>query len=173
MNCKKCGYQSDDLRQKFETYLCNICFHLSPGGKEAFLSYVSESVDSSYLNSFRKYFRPGEKQKTGMIKKAIKGNPMSRAPFGYELIEGKLNPSQNSKEVEEIFEKFLHEKLSLRQIASKHKLSVNGLKKILRNFTYIGKIRFNHEVYEGTHKPILSSTLFNHVQNRLDQKRIK
>ena len=112
-------------------------------------------------------------QKQGMIKKAIQGNIMSRIPFGYKLQEGKIIPAENFREIEEIFEEFLKENLSLRKIAEKHKLSVNGLKKILRNFTYIGKIKFNNQIYEGNHKPILSTTLFNHVQNKLEKIGIK
>ncbi len=112
-------------------------------------------------------------QKQGMIAKAAKGNLMSRAPFGYVLVEGLLTPAENSMEIEEIFEEFLNEDMSLRQLSEKHKLSVNGLKKILKNFTYIGKIKFNNEVFSGNHEPIISSTLFNHVQNKMEKLGIK
>ena len=110
-----------------------------------------------------------DNQKKGMIKKAINGNLMSRAPFGYKIEDGKLLPAENFKEVEEIFEEFLVEKISLRKISEKHKFSVNGLKKILKNFTYIGKIKFNNQIFEGRHQPLVSSTLFNHVQNKLEK----
>lgn len=108
------------------------------------------------------------KQKQGMLKKAVKGNLMSRAPFGYNIQDGKLIPAQNRQEIEEIFEEFLRENISLTQLSKKHNLSVNGLKKILKNFTYIGKIKFNNQIYEGTHEPIISTTLFNHVQNKIE-----
>lgn len=111
----------------------------------------------------------GETQKQGMVKKAIKGGVMSRAPFGYRIENKKLVPAENFREIEEIFEEFLREKISLRKLAEKHKLSVNGLKKILTNFTYIGKIKFNNQIFEGNHEPIISSTLFNHVQNKLER----
>ncbi|MDP3992324.1 MAG: recombinase family protein [Candidatus Pacearchaeota archaeon] len=112
-------------------------------------------------------------QKQGMIKKASKGNLMSRAPFGYKIEEGKLTPAENHKEIEEIFEEFLQNDFSLRNLSQKHNLSVNGLKKILKNFTYIGKIKFNNQVYEGGHTSLVSSTLFNHVQNKLEKLGIK
>jgi len=112
-------------------------------------------------------------RKNSMLKKASQGNLMSRAPFGYKIIEGKLVPAENFREVEEIFESFLNEKISLNQLAKKHNLSVNGLKKILKNFTYIGKIKFNNQIYNGEHTPLLSSTLFNHVQNKLERLGIK
>jgi len=119
------------------------------------------------LKSFR------ANQKEGMIKKATQGNLMSRAAFGYKIENGKLIPAENYKEIEEIFEEFLDNKISLRQLSEKHNLSVNGLKKILKNFTYLGKIKFNNQVNEGTHKPIVSSTLFNHVQDKLEKLGIK
>lgn len=173
MRCKKCGHESETNRKKLGITLCKICYHLSPADKSLFREYISEEVPKSALDSFRKYFQPGEKQKKGMVKKAIKGNPMSRAPFGYKMVEGKLIPAENFKEIEEIFEDFLDRDLSLRRIAEKHRLSVNGLKKILRNFAYIGKIKFNNQVFEGEHKPIISTTLFNHVQDKLEEKGIK
>ena len=112
-------------------------------------------------------------QKNSMIKKASQGKLMSRVPFGYKISEVKLIPAENYREIEEIFENFLNEAISLRSLAEKHNLSVNGLKKILKNFTYIGKIKFNNQIHEGTHQPIVSSTLFNHVQNKLERLGIK
>ena len=112
-------------------------------------------------------------QKEGMIKRASQGNLMARPAFGYKLSNGKLIPAENYKEIEEIFEEFLNENTSLRQLAGKHHFSVNGLKKILKNFTYIGKIKFNNQIHEGSHQPIVSSTLFNHVQNKLERLGIR
>jgi site-specific DNA recombinase len=112
-------------------------------------------------------------QRNSMINKASQGNLMSRAAFGYKIENGKLIPAENSKEIEELFEEFLNQDISLRKLAEKHKLSVNGLKKILKNFTYIGKIKFNNQIHEGNHQPIVSSTLFNHVQDKLEKLGIK
>lgn len=112
-------------------------------------------------------------QKAGMIKKASKGNVMSRVPFGYKFEQGNLVPAQNWKEVEEIFEEFLNTNISLTQLSKKHNFSVNGLKKILRNFTYIGKVKFNNDVHEGHHQPLISTTLFNHVQNKMEKNNLE
>ena len=98
---------------------------------------------------------------------------MSRAAFGYNIENKKLTPAENHEEIQEIYEEFLNSNISLRQLAAKHGLSVNGLKKVLTNFTYIGKIKFNNQIYEGTHQPIISSTLFNHVQNKIEKLGIK
>ena len=114
-----------------------------------------------------------ENKKRAMVIKATKGNLMSRAPFGYKIENKKLVPAENYQEIEEIFEESLAKDMSLRRIAEKHKLSVNGLKKVLRNFTYIGKIKFNNEIYPADHIPLISTTLFNHVQNNLEKQGIK
>ena len=37
----------------------------------------------------------------------------------------------------------------------------------------LGKIKFNGQVHEGNHKSLVSSTLFNHVQNKLENLKIK
>jgi len=117
----------------------------------------------------------GKSQKKGMIKKFSEGKHMSRAPFGYDLdLRDKiLIPAKNSREVEEIFEEFLKEDSNLSILAQKHKLSVNGLKKILRNFVYVGKVKFDGQIHEGKHKPLVSTILFNHVQDKLEKLKRK
>lgn len=113
----------------------------------------------------------GDSQKKGMIKKSSEGKHMSRAPFGYDwnLKEKVLIPSQYSREIEEIFEEFLQPDSNLSKLAAKHNLSVNGLKKILKNFAYVGKVKFDGQIHEGKHQPLVSTILFNHVQDKLDK----
>lgn len=113
----------------------------------------------------------GEKQKLGMIKKASQGKHMSRTPFGYkwDYENKKIIPAQNYLEVEEIFEEFLQEDMKLTALAKKRNFSVNGLKKILKNFAYVGKVKFDGQIHQGNHKPIISSILFNKVQDKLDK----
>jgi len=171
-NCVKCN--SIATNKKFNLLLCDICHYFSPNKEEDFKEYVSEKIDGRILETFRKYIgSSGQRQKKGMVKKASEGKLMSRIAFGYVLENKQLVPAQNHHEIEEIFEEFLNENQSLTQLAKKHHLSVNGLKKILRNFTYIGKIKFNNQVFEGNHPAIISSTLFNHVQNKLEKLGIK
>jgi len=59
------------------------------------------------------------------------------------------------------------------KLAQKYKFSVNGLKKVLTNQTYLGKIKFDGQTYQGSHQCLVSSTLFNHVQNKLEKLGIK
>ncbi len=108
-----------------------------------------------------------------MLKKAQSGNVMSRAAFGYNIRDGKLIPAENKEVVENIFLDFQNNKISLNKLAKKYGFSINGIKKILTNFTYIGKIKFNGELHQGKHQPLISSMLFNHVQDKLERMGIK
>jgi len=132
-----------------------------------------EQLKKEVASLRQKLNEKAENQKKGMIEKASKGGIMSRAPFGYLMENKKLIPAPNFAEIEEIFQEFLTGDISLTQLAGKHNLSVNGLKKILKNFTYIGKVKFNNQIHQGNHEPIISTTLFNHVQNKLERLGIR
>ena len=171
--CIKCGYESKQNLEKFRIPLCSICIRFSPNNKDKFKEYLKEKINSENLKTFRKFSEIGRPQKKSMIKKASQGELMSRAAFGYKIENKKLIQAENFREVEEIFEEFLNENISLTKLSKKHNFSVNGLKKILTNFTYIGKIKFNNQIHDGKHQPIISSTLFNHVQNKLERLGVK
>lgn len=167
--CIKCGYIGDK-NKKFGLIFCNVCYKFCPNTPEGVDNYINEKIEGNSLNSFRKYSNiRGQEQKHGMISKASQGKIMSRAPFGYEIKNGSLIPAQNSNEINEIFDEFLQKESSLHSLAEKHHLSVNGLKKILSNFAYIGKIKFNNQIYEGNQPPIISPICFNKVQDKLEK----
>jgi site-specific DNA recombinase len=110
----------------------------------------------------------GERTLFSMDKQARDGNPITRAAFGYKLENKKLVAAENSYLINEIFQDFLNQKISLTQLSKKYGFSVNGLKKILTNQTYLGKIKFGGQLHQGSHQQLISSTLFNHVQNKLE-----
>lgn len=128
------------------------------------------------ISAFAEFERnvTSERTKFAMEKQARDGKTVTRAPYGYQILDGKLTPNQNTSYlVPEIFEDFLREKTSLTRLAKKYGFSVNGLKKILTNQTYLGKIKFDGEIHKGDHQPLISSTLFNHVQNKLEELEVK
>jgi site-specific DNA recombinase len=127
------------------------------------------------ISAFAEFERnvTSERTKFSMDKKARDGKLVSRAPFGYKLENKELILAQDSYIVQEIFQDFLNQTISLTQLSKKYGFSVNGLKKILRNQTYLGKIKFDSQTHQGTHQPLISSTLFNHVQNKLENLGIK
>lgn len=173
--CIKCGYISKTNKTKLDRDLCEFCYHFSPEEPEKFLEYISEKTNWRDLQTYRKQNKLFKnKQKSGMISKARKGFVMSRSPFGYKIIEGKLFPdTETSKTVEEIFLEFKDSEISLNRLSKKYGFSVNGLKKILRNYSYIGKLNFDKEIHSSDHEPIISATLFNQVQDKLERLGIK
>src|SRR6056297_3354531 len=95
--CIKCNYKSKTNKEKFNEVLCEFCFHFSPDNFEDFKEYISEKTNWRDLQSYRKQNKfSGNKQKSGMISKAQKGFVMSRAPFGYKIIQNKLIPDEEN-----------------------------------------------------------------------------
>ncbi len=184
--CQKCGFYG--MSEELEIHhikmkanggihdvdnlitLCSICHHYCPDDEKEFEIYLSEKIQGDILDTFRKSQKSISKRtKKGMDKKARDGNIVTRAAFGYKLEDKKLSLAENSYLVQEIFQDFLNQTISLTKLAKKYGFSVNGLKKILSNQTYLGKIKFDNQIHQGTHQPLLSSTLFNHVQNKLER----
>jgi len=173
--CEKCGHY-DPLAKKLtinkthNAVLCGVCNIFAPSEVSEFESYLNEKIDSRILETFRKHTKPGRASslKQGMISAVKKGKPMTRPAFGYEMIGGELIPAQNSDEVREIFQSFSRGD-SLNKISRNHTLSVNGIKKILKNFTYIGKLKFDNQIMQGSHESIIPTELFNEVQNRFER----
>lgn len=154
--------------------LCSICHYYSPDDEEDFKEYLSEKINGSILDTFRKSKKSiSKRSKRGMIKKASSGNPITRAPWGYKIENKKLIHTEHSYQVQEVFQEFLNTETSLTKLAKKYGFSVNGLKKILRNQAYLGKIKFDKQIHPGIHQALISSTLFNHVQNKLEKLGIK
>lgn len=126
------------------------------------------------ISAFAEFERnvTSERTKFSMDKQARDGKIVSRAAFGYKLENKKLIQAENSFQVQEIFQEFLNNEISLTKLSKKHGFSVNGLKKILTNQTYLGKIKFDGQTHQGKHQPLISSTLFNHVQDKLEKRGI-
>ena len=122
------------------------------------------------ISAFAEFERnvTGERTKFSLDKRAREGYHVTRAPFGYKLEEKKLIPKEDSYLVQEVFQDFLNKNISLTKLSKKYSFSVNGLKKILTNQTYLGKVKFDKQTYQGIHQSLISSTLFNHVQNKLE-----
>ena len=188
--CQKCGFKgmSDDLETHHKKMkvdggndehfnlitLCTICHYYSPDDDKEFVVYLEEKIDGNVLDTFRKSKKSiGKRSKKGLDKRAREGHPITRAPFGYKIADKKLIPKEDSYVVQEIFQEFLNTKTSLTKLAKKYGLSVNGLKKVLTNQTYLGKIKFDGQTHEGHHQTLISSTLFNHVQNKLEKLGIR
>jgi len=181
--CRKCGYYSPlgrglEINKEHSAVLCSICNTFSPSDKADFEKFLNEKLEWQILETFRNSGinkASHSSQKQGMIEASKKGKLMARPPFGYKVIEGNLVvDEENSQNVKLIFDEFAGGK-SLNQISQIYGISVNGIKKILKNFAYLGKIKFAGQIVNGNHTPLISAELFNRVQKRFEnaENRIK
>lgn len=177
--CGKCGFYSPlgkNLVVLDKEVLCEVCNTFAPDPKEKpeeFRNYLNEKLEWQFLETFRKYQinkSSHNPHKKAMLAGAKQGKLMARPPFGYDVVEGKLIPNPDSENVRLIFQEFSSGK-SLNQISKQYGLSVNGVKKILKNFTYLGKIKFAGNIVPGNHPSIISPELFNQVQEILDSSK--
>jgi hypothetical protein len=170
MVCEKCGYQESLGKEKNSNgiKLCSICFHFLPENLEKIQDYIQEKIDWKNLESFRKYGQEiGSKLKKGMSAKAQTGMLMARPPLGYSVLNGKLKPNEEAAKVHSLFTTFLQKDYSLNSLAKNYSLSVNGIKKILSNRTYLGEIKFAGKLSKGDHESIISPEIFYAVQRKL------
>lgn len=188
--CQKCGFQdmsSEELElhhinprvfdgsnsPKSLVTLCSICHNYAPDSEGEFKIYMNEKIEGKILDTFRKSQHSiAKRTKQGMDRKAKDGSIVTRAPLGYKVINKKLEiDPERVKEVKEIYEEFLNNDISLNKLAKRHGLTVNGLKKVLKNRTYLGEIKFAGQTSKGIHEPIVEGELFDKVQEKLSKLR--
>jgi site-specific DNA recombinase len=174
MACKKCGYQEKKEVILFGSPLCSICAKFAPEKVHDFQDYVAEKIDWKVLDSFRKYGqKAGGKQKIGMEKMAGIGRLVSRPPLGYDVQNGNLVPNEDASRVHSLFKTFLTRNYSLNSLAKNFTLSVNGLKKVLTNRTYLGEIKFDGKIHKGDHQAIINTEIFYAVQRKLKENYLR
>lgn len=117
-----------------------------------------------------------ERMMTGKIGRAKKGlyNGGVNVPTGYDYKDGAFIPNESAEDVREVFRLFLSG-MSIRAIGrtmqEKPHISAwmwdnKTISRILRNPTYIGKIRYKGEVYDAPHEPIIDAETFERAQER-------
>tara|TARA_Y100000310_G_scaffold332452_1_gene408059 strand:- start:244 stop:1023 length:780 start_codon:yes stop_codon:yes gene_type:complete len=112
----------------------------------------------------------GDRTKFGMERKAKEGGFITKAPKGYKLVNKNLIiDEEKNQEVKEIFNEFLNHKISLTKLAKKCQMTTSGVKKLLKNTTYLGKVKFADKESQGNHKPLISLEIFNKVQEKLKE----
>jgi site-specific DNA recombinase len=122
-----------------------------------------------------------ENTKRGLRQKVRRGEYPSFAPLGY--INDMRNKSiiveqKKSVAVREAFELYAENNSRLEDISNflaeqgiltsgSNKLKKDQIKRILANPFYYGHFRYNGELYEGKHEPIITKKLFDDVQTAL------
>jgi len=168
MQCKKCGYSEKKQGKIFGSPLCRVCRTFAPNNPKDFQNYISEKIDWKILDTFRIYgYTPGTRQKQGMQKMAKIGRIQTRPPLGYDVLNGNLIPNEDAVKIHSLFRTFLARNYSLNSLAKNFSLSVNGLKKVLTNRTYLGEIRFDGKIFRGDHQAIINAEIFYATQRKL------
>ena len=168
MQCKKCNYTEKSQTKIFGSYLCKVCATFAPSNPKDFQNYISEKIDWKILDTFRIHgHTPGTKQKQGMQKMAQIGRLQTRPPLGYDVTNGNLTPNEDAVRVHSLYKTFLARNYSLNSLAKNFSLSINGLKKVLTNRTYLGEIKFDNKIHKGDHQPIINPEIFYAVQRKL------
>jgi len=110
----------------------------------------------------------GDRTKFGMERKAKEGGFITKAPKGYKLVNKNLViDEKDSQNVKKAFEEFANNSISLTQIGKKYNMTTTGIKKMLQNTTYLGKVKFANKESKGQHQSIIEKDLFDKVQNKL------
>ncbi len=152
---------------------------------------ILEWQDQFYITNL------SQEVKRGMSEKVSRGEPVCAPPLGYDIKDGQYIPNSDSAIVQKIYVDYASG-MGLRSIAVKY--ADLGLRTrygnvpdnryieyILRNPTYIGKIRWSRDgrtvsrrqyddaniiITDGKHQPIIDKELFDLVQEKIvDQKK--
>ena len=125
----------------------------------------------------------------GMKEKFERGEWPVKAPIGYKNVRDEKSHSQvvedknTSYLIKQLFRLYatgqyslgsLSEEMAKRGLKTKNGklLTPEQIKRILRNKFYIGKMVMWEEEVQGKHKPIIEGSLFNQVQNILQERKI-
>lgn len=161
----------------------------SPADKFAFMINGSTAYYWNLQNA--------ERTKMSMLEKARRGIFPSRAPVGYLNVPDPSDPIGRKRMISldpvkgplvrlafELYAKggyslaTLRNELNRRGLHAspsakrpKSPMSIYGLQVILGNPFYYGMVRWDKQIFKGTHEPLISADLFNRVQARLSENR--
>lgn len=111
----------------------------------------------------------GDRTKFGMERKAKEGGFITKAPKGYKLLNKELTiDKEQAEQVSKIFNDFLNTDISLTQLAKKNNMTTSGIKKLLQNTTYLGKVKFAEKESDGQHPAIIEQDIFNKIKEKLE-----
>ena len=107
-----------------------------------------------------------ERVELAFDKKISSGEALNRAPLGYLYRNRKLVVNEDgAQKVREIFEMWASG-VHYKEIAKKFNLPTSTLYEIVKNPTYIGKVRYRDKLYDGVQKAIIPEELFKKVNSK-------
>ncbi len=156
---------------KFPTFW----FDPTPQGK--FMLSIAFSQSKYYVDNLSENIKRGHRNK---VKEGIWPQ---MSPIGYVNEKGKgiVPHPELSILVKKTFEAYATGNFTLREVRDKfnalglkrksgRELAVSNYQKLLKNPIYTGLMRYNGEIFEGKHEPIISKKLFDSVQEVMSRK---
>ncbi len=151
-------------------------FENTPQGK--FMLQIAFGQSKYYIDSL------SENIKRGIRQKLKQGLWPQMAPLGYlndRNTKGIIVDKSKARLIKKAFELYSTGNYSLRRlcetinelglIGRKNKtLGISNYQYLLKNPFYCGLIRYNNELYEGKHEPIITKKLFDKVQEIIQSK---
>lgn len=158
----------------------NVVIDSSSKSNEKFIWNIKISVAQYYIDNL------SEEVKKGQAQKIREGWLPTKPPVGYRTIgeQGhKIHVIDEAKAplVKRMFELYSTGEWSLKKLTEKmteeglrgyvgNKLVKSRIHQLLSDPFYTGKMRWNNEIYEGKHEPLISNDLFKKVQITLKSK---
>ena len=156
---------------KFPTFWCDP----TPQGK--FMLSIAFSQSKYYIDNLSENIKRGHRNK---VKDGIWPQ---MSPIGYVNVKGGgIIPNEDlAPLIKKTFEAYATGNFTLRQVREKFnalglkgksdgELAVSNYQTILRNPIYCGLMRYNGEIHEGKHEPIISKKLFDKCQEVMIRK---
>ena len=155
---------------KFPTFW----FDPTPQGK--FVLSIAFSQSKYYVDNLSENIKRGHRNK---VKEGIWPQ---MSPLGYVNKNKRIVPDENiAPLIKKTFEAYATGNFTLRELRDKfnalglkrksgRELAVSNYQKLLKNPIYTGLMRYNGEIFEGKHEPIISKKLFDEVQEVMKQK---
>lgn len=118
-----------------------------------------------------------ERTRMGMYERVKAGYWMggNGTPFGYDYDSSQdiLVPNEHAEDVRKIYELYL-QGYSTTMLAKMFPVSGDRqITLILDRITYIGKISYNGEIFQGRHEPIIDENTWNQVQEERERRSTK
>ena len=156
---------------KFPTFWCDP----TPQGK--FMLSIAFSQSKYYVDNLSENIKRGHRNK---VKDGIWPQ---MSPLGYVNVKGAgiVPDKEIAPLIRKTFEAYSSGSFTLRQLRDKFnelglkrksgkQLAVSNYQQILKNPIYTGLMRYNGEIFEGKHEPIITKKLFDSVQEVMSRK---
>lgn len=183
-NLKDAVSMNEWLKENFERQVHfvkeNVVLNNESKSNEKFIWNIKISVAQYYIDNLSEEVRKGQAQKIR------EGWLPTKPPTGYKTIGEQghkihVLDEQKAPLVKRMFELYATGEVSLKRLTERMadeglrgytngKLGKSRIHQLLTDIFYIGKMRWNNEVYEGKHEALIDAELFQKVQTTLKSK---